>query len=339
MTYDPTFAKDFGIDRTTNIIEQIRRDVVERNESRDIFIAQRRGAGKSTVAIRLAMLLDPNFTLDHVCFTVSKFVDLLTTRQRPGTVLVFDDLGTQEGGSSRKWQRGESQDLADIMQLNRTDGIITIATSLELDRGEKRLRAGFSIMIDPGDKMSDADTNGHGLASRIKLREKIVDVFDGSVKWQYWRYASGGRIVAIDISHPPADFWINKYKAMRDEFLTGVKKRQKDTDDKAANKRKLIADAAASLNIREQSVNPHMSALKWLYGQGAVSFETGVSSHDLHDAIKLCFHSNGTTDSGPRSHTGKWRKSGLADSRRAAFGGDSNWWLTAKGIKLIQSMA
>ena len=83
MSYNPTFASDFGIKKTLNLFAQIRNDVVLRNESWDIFIAQKRGAGKSTVAISLARLLDPHFTLDHVCFTVDKFIGLLTSRLPP----------------------------------------------------------------------------------------------------------------------------------------------------------------------------------------------------------------------------------------------------------------
>lgn len=341
--YAPTFAQDFGIDRTTNIFERIRRNVVVRNESWDIFIAQRRGAGKSTVAVRLGMMLDPYFTIDHVCFTVTKFVALLTSRLRPGTVLIFDDLGTQEGGSSRKWQKKEAQDLADIMQLNRTDGIITIATSLELERGEKRLRAGFSLMVDPGEKLSDADTGGHGLASRIKLRQKVVDVFDGDVKWQYMRYASGGRIVAIDISHPPADFWLGEYKAMREQFLEGIKEHRKDGADDERTATGSCATAVQLADIigtKQRYVKYHKKALQWLYDKGAVSHETGISHIELYETIRQTFHVS--ANSSIQRHLAHWTAGGLAESHRfSGFGKgeggrrDSLWWITEKGIRIV----
>ena len=341
--YLPTFAQDFGIDRTTNIFDRIRRNVVVKNESWDIFIAQRRGAGKSTVAIRLAMMLDPYFTMDHVCFTVTKFVGLLTSRLRPGTVLVFDDLGTQEGGSSRKWQKKEAQDLADIMQLNRTDGIITIATSLELERGEKRLRAGFSLMVDPGEKLSNADTGGHGLASRIKMRQKVVDVFDGDVKWQYMRYASGGRIVAIDISHPPVDFWLGEYKAMRNKFLQDIKEHRKDEIDDERTVRGTGVTAvklAEIIGTKQRYVKYHRKALGWLHDKGAISYETGISHLELYETIKDVFHVKAT--SSIQRHLAHWTAGGLTESRRfSGFekGGtgrrDSLWWLTEKGIRIV----
>lgn len=333
IPYHPTFAKDFGIDCTMNIFRNIRNDVILRNESWDIFIAQKRGAGKSAIATRLAMMLDPNFSMDHVCFTVSQFVHLLTSRQDPGTVLVFDDLGTQGGGSSRKWQKKESQDLADIMQLNRTDGIITIATSLELERGEKRLRAGFALMADPGKKLSNADTGDHGLASRIVMRKKVTNIFDGTTHWQYWRYAAGGRIVAIDISHPPAAFWIGEYKAERDRFLHDIKEGRKDEigDERTPQGTSKTAVALAEmLHIKSGNVPLHLEAMGYLYHQGAVSKASSISHTELYTAVRECF---GIGDSMARRHVLGWRTAGFVNTQRVPSG--SAWWITEKGIMAV----
>jgi predicted transcriptional regulator len=316
-----------------NIFRKIRNDVVYQNESWDIFIAQKRGAGKSAIATRLAMMLDPNFSMDHVCFTVSKFVHLLTSRLQPGTVLVFDDLGTQKGGSSRKWQKKESQDLADIMQLNRTDGIITIATSLELERGEKRMRAGFALMADPGKKLSNADTGGHGLASRIILRKKITDVFDGTTHWQYWRYAAGGRIVAIDVSHPPSDFWMGEYKAERDKFLHDIKEDRKDeieSEITPKGTRIMHAAIAKEMGIHPKKFPVHLEALGWLHTNGAINQATGVSVQELNNAAADIFN---VTPRTAQKYTAYWKTFGCADSKRSQRG--SVWWITEKGIKLV----
>jgi len=334
MSYNPTFASDFGIKKTLNLFAQIRNDVVLRNESWDIFIAQKRGAGKSTVAISLARLLDPHFTLDHVCFTVDKFIGLLTSRLPPGTVLVFDDLGTQEGGSSRRWQKKEAHDLADIMQLNRTDGLITIATSLELERGEKRLRAGFGLLADPGNKLSDEDTRGHGLASRIILRKKRTDVFDGTTRWQYWRYATGGRIVAIDISHPPAALW-RDYIAMRTEFLQRVKKMHKDEEAKQTTTKGIkIAEKeyVAALHTRSADIAKYREVLKWMYDQGAVSKDTAIPHEEVRAKVAEVFlidHRTGVT-----RVIQKWYGAEFARYWKQPRGG-AKIWLLERGIKFV----
>lgn len=338
MTYSPTFFSDFGLQHKFNVFQQIRNDVVKRNESWDIFIAQKRGAGKSAMALRMALLIDPNFTLDHVCFRVSDFVRLLTSRQRPGTVLIFDDLGTQEGGSSRRWQRQESHDLADIMQLNRTDGIITIATSLELDRSEKRLRAGFSLLIDPGTKLSSADTRGNGLASRIVMRKKGVDVFEGTTYWQYWRYASGGRIVAIDISHPPAELW-KEYRMKRDQFLVDVKDKGKDTEDTKRNRHDspplTNKEWSGEMNIRPNRVAPMREIMKQLYDVGAVDKDKGMANLKVKKILKNVL--GYTTDRSCQQTMEKWYNYGFAQNVKAKVDGKNTSvvWLTPKAVKFV----
>ena len=336
--YQPTFANDFGIGNTMNIFDQIRNDVVYRNESWDIFIAQKRGAGKSAVALRIATLLNPDFKLEYVCFTVEKFIGLLTSRQKPGTVLIFDDLGTQEGGSSRRWQKREAHDLADIMQLNRTDGIITIATSLELERGEKRLRAGFTILADPGTKLSNADTHGHGLASRIVLRQKVVDVFSNEVKWQYWRYAPSGRIVAIDVSHPPAKLW-REYKEMRTTFLSQVKEKHKDESEKIMNyDGRSISDArmATILGLkRPEKVRRYRIVLDRMHKLNALDEESGVYTKKI-DEILLNLGMVTTTRSAATARN-ECATAGLIDgARQRGAGSPKKWWVTEKGIKFIK---
>jgi len=138
--WEPLFASDYGFTKPWNMFNFVRDAVVKRNESYDFFIAGGRGSGKSACALSLAKMLDPGFTLDHWCFTTDQFLDIITTKQIKGTVVVWDEIGTQKSGSSRRWQVKEAPDLADILQVTRTDNIFLIGTSLELCRGEKRFR-------------------------------------------------------------------------------------------------------------------------------------------------------------------------------------------------------
>jgi hypothetical protein len=233
-TWNPLFASDYGFTKPWNMFNFVRDAVVKRNESYDFFLAGGRGFGKSASAMSLAMMLDPDFTLDHWCFTTDKFLDLITTRQRPGTTIVWDEIGTQKSGSSRKWQIKEAHDLADIVQVNRTDGLIIIGTSIELSRGEKRFRSGYRVLADPVRKLSNQET-GHGLAIDVEMRVKHTDVFEDETRYKLWRYASGGRIKYIRLYHPPVGIW-QDYQGMRLDFLHDIKKKimygDDDKDDK-----------------------------------------------------------------------------------------------------------
>lgn len=240
--WTPLFKSDFRFSQPFNIFDFVRDAVIRRNESIDFFLAADRGMGKSAAAMSLAMMLDPNFKIEHWCFTQDRFIELITSHQPKGTVVVFDDVGTAEGSSSRKWQNDAAHDLADIMQVNRTDGIITIGTSLQLDRMELRLRAGFRVLCQPVRKLTAQET-GNGMAIDTEMRLRTVDVFDDSVRYKLWRYAPGGRVKFVRLFHPPADVW-NRYQTVRKEFLDGVKARREEKAAAAAERKEKKEDNA-----------------------------------------------------------------------------------------------
>lgn len=223
MTWQPIFSEDYPQFRENqDIFKFIRESVIDRNESWDFFIAQQRGMGKSTIAIALARMLDPNFQVENISFKAADFAEKMTAGMDKGSVLVFDDMGTAQGGSSRKWQASGVHELADIMQLNRTDGIITIGTSIELERSEKRLRSGFRCLISPVEKLSHNQTR-NGLAIDVELRVKSIDVFNDQALFKLWRYSNGGRVKLIRLYHPDVQIW-KEYQVMRGNYLANLKK-------------------------------------------------------------------------------------------------------------------
>ena len=225
--WEPIFKEDYPyLTHNQDIFKYIRDQVVKKSESWDFFIAQQRGMGKSTIAISLAKMLDPNFSINNICFTVDDFADILTSGLAKGSVIVFDDMGTSQGGSSRKWQAKGVHELADLMQLNRTDGLITIGTSIELERSEKRLRSGFRCLISPTNKLADR----RGLAIDVELRVKEIDVFSDHNIFKLWRYTEGGRVKFIRLYHPDALFW-TEYQIMRANYLSSLKPADADFDD------------------------------------------------------------------------------------------------------------
>jgi len=221
--WQPVFKEDFPqFKENQNIFEFIRNAVVERNESWDFFIAQQRGMGKSTIAISIAKMLDPNFSISNISFKAGDFAEKMISGMPKGTVLIFDDMGTAQGGSSRKWQASGVHELADIMQLNRTDGIITIGTSIEMERSEKRLRSGFRCLISPVEKLAHHQT-GNGMAIDVEMRIKSIDVFNDQPIFKLWRYSKGGRVKLMRLYHPDAVIW-QEYQIMRSEYLNNLKR-------------------------------------------------------------------------------------------------------------------
>ena len=279
--WKPLFAGDYQFhSKPFNIFEFVRDAVIRRNESIDFFLAADRGMGKSASAMSLAMMLDPNFKVEHWCFTQDRFIELITSHQPKGTVIVFDDVGTSEGSSSRKWQNDAAHDLADIMQVNRTDGIITIGTSLQLGRMELRLRAGFRVLCQPVRKLTTHET-GNGMAIDTEMRLRTVDVFDDSIRYKLWRYAPGGRVKFVRLFHPPVGIW-NRYQVVRKEFLDGVKARREEKAAASAERKEKKEHNAVEKALKatdkewahEIKVNPmqlsvHRNLLKAIQTDGA----------------------------------------------------------------------
>ncbi|OEU63671.1 MAG: hypothetical protein BA870_10845 [Desulfuromonadales bacterium C00003094] len=295
----------------TDPFAYFRNAVVNRNESWDIFIAQDRGAGKSATAMGMAMMIDPHFTIDHWCFTTERFIELITTPQRKGTVVVFDDMGTQGGGSSRKWNADGAHDLADIMQLNRTDGIITIGTSLELARSELRFRRGFKVLVSPEKKLSNEDTRGRGLATLVDLRIKSTDVFNDEVRYKLMRYAPGGRIKRVVVPHPPVDMWL-KYQGIRDTFLAAVKGGNDEVSEPDKNAGLSNDELRAHLGVTMASTQLYKSLIKSIVKDGFVEGGNDILHKDmLADRIVQMFVPDGDPEQMTKRIRSKLLKSGV----------------------------
>lgn len=237
--WEPVFVDDYDYRTPTNIFKHIRDAVQKKNESWDFFFASDRGFGKSASAMSLALMLDPNFSIRNWCFKSEDYINKIMSPQKKGTVIVFDEVGTAQSGSNRKWQDDGAHELADVAQVNRTDGIITIGTSLQLGRAEKRLRAGFRVLIAPTVKMSNRDTGGKGLAIDCELRVRDVDVFRDTVRFKLWRYQDGGRIKFVRLFHPPVDMW-NAYQTHRMNFLDDLKESMSHSKDDSATAKALL---------------------------------------------------------------------------------------------------
>jgi hypothetical protein len=298
QTWKPLFSSDFSFTTPFNIFKFVQDAVIRRNESVDFFLSGDRGMGKSACAMSLAKMLDPNFTVDHWAFTSDRFIDLITTHHPKGTVICFDDVGTEMGSSSRKWNNDASHNLSDIMQINRTDGIITIGTSLQLSRMELRLREGFRVLCQPIRKLTAQET-GSGMAIDVEMRLRSVDVFDnGSVRYKLWRYCPGGRVKYVRLFHPPVDMW-REYQGARKDFLEGIKAKRAEQAAAAAEKKEKKEENAAiaatkatdrewakEVSIRATDFKIYKNLLKRVDKEwDGSSTETAITKSELTTAI------------------------------------------------------
>lgn len=244
--WTPLFYEDYAFKKDVDILDVIRRRVVDYNESFDFKITGKRGKGKSTVALSLGLRLDPNFSVSkNVGFTAEEWLEKAAHLKR-GAAFVADEMGTRKSGSSHKWMSQENQELSDDTQLNRTDGVIFIATTPDQMRITNRVRDLFSVDVYPERKLKiprfDAAGNldHYDLAIRCILRITQEDPFGqngGNDFLVYPRYAPHGVIKRVILYHPPEDVY-NEYAKGRqhllDELRETAKFRREQKEEKAA---------------------------------------------------------------------------------------------------------
>lgn len=228
-SWEPIFKEDFGLEFTHDPIDYMKHQVFRKNEAWDMRIIGGRGLGKSTVGLSLSLLMKPELldmspqkVLDKCwCFTTEERNNLKKHLKR-GDVLVMDEQGTRNSGSSYKWSSEENQELADSRQVDRVDGVMEIGITLDEMRVVKRVREVYKVEVYPQNKLTSEENGGRGLAIDCIFREITEQPFVKSGgdkhKSRYFRYeGGGGRVTRMTIPHPPVDLW-NEYMKRRRDF-------------------------------------------------------------------------------------------------------------------------
>ncbi len=97
------------------------------------------GSGKSYAALRLAEILDPNFTIDNVCFTVEEFHYHITQANHPkGTVIILDEAGT--AASAREFYTEANKVFGMLLETSRFKNYIYLMTLPDITFLDKKGR-------------------------------------------------------------------------------------------------------------------------------------------------------------------------------------------------------
>jgi hypothetical protein len=96
-------------------------------------------SGKSYSALRIAELVDKDFTLDNLVYSPAEFLKLVKTSEE-GSVIVFDEAGVKI--FSREWQSKMNKALAKIFQIlgyKHLGIILTFPSVMFVDKAVRRL--------------------------------------------------------------------------------------------------------------------------------------------------------------------------------------------------------
>ena len=214
-----------------DIFKLIRHKVVNCNESWDILCTGAKGVGKSSTMLRLAILVDPYYSLSRWAFTTEDLMEM-RNNAKIGNAIVSDEMGTQAALSSQNWQDKKSKAAVDMHQLDRTERIINIGTTLDIGRINNRIRTQYKVIVNIEDKLNDFQTGGNGLGTSCVIRFVEEDPFatndNDMFKRKYFRDRFGRRISRVIIPHPPTEMF-RKYSTMRDDFKRKLKEQKLET--------------------------------------------------------------------------------------------------------------
>lgn len=105
---------------------------IKNNKNFMCFIGGPTGSGKSTSSLRIAQLLDPNFSQDRIVFTPLEFMQLLNGGTlSKGSVIVFEEAGVTM--NNRNWQSTVNKMMNFVAQTFRHRNYIVIFNSPHMD--------------------------------------------------------------------------------------------------------------------------------------------------------------------------------------------------------------
>ena len=145
-------------------------------------------SGKSTIALALANLIDPSFTVNKCCFSGKEYVNILRSVQ-PCECMVWDETGV--GLNSRDAMTKVSKNLTKVFQTMRFKRNAVIMTVPDMSMVDKTARGMVHVIIETKKILS---SYGLGICRILSFKRDIV--FD-KVRVQYPVIQIGKELIKI----------------------------------------------------------------------------------------------------------------------------------------------
>lgn len=132
-------ANNFVYRRVWNLLHHLKMNVV-------FLIVGDVGKGKSTAAMKLAEDIDPLFSVERICFTVTEFLHLINHgdkhgKLRKGAVIIFDEAaGSRDAIDARDSLSHTNKTLSQFTTISRAKQLVIIYCSPLLSQIDKRVR-------------------------------------------------------------------------------------------------------------------------------------------------------------------------------------------------------
>jgi hypothetical protein len=273
----------------------IRRFVYDPCHRRDqhamLAIVGQEGSGKSSVAVRIGELVDPDFSVDNVFWHPAGLLERLDEGVNRGECLVFDEAGVELG--NRSWYESDQIDFNKVLQTVRNQNAAIIFTLPVFQQLDIQAQTRVKGLINLDDRPDEARGLASGRYYRIDVDRTDMGRDDIYRKKPEIRI-NGHRktITKVSFRKPSAGLW-QRYEAGKSAFQAEfyAEKREQFSDG-VAGENEITPQAVADeiINDRDLSefVNQHGHTKEPYIDKDLIELEyPDLSVRDAKKAKKL----------------------------------------------------
>jgi hypothetical protein len=261
-----------GENGAARIFVKTLRNCIEDNRHFVIMIVGKLRSGKSYSALRIAELVDEDFSLNNLVYATDKFIRLVKMSEE-GSVIVFDEAGVNI--FARDWQSKMNKALAKIFQIlgyKHLGIILTFPNVMFVDKAVRRL---FDyILLAEG---FDRERKISFCKAYYNLPENYILGTEILVPFSYIDREHGQKVDASDLvfSRPKlADEYEEYAKQRKDELLTKLEQDILELTTENGNG-KNVKDSDTVLELRIGITKEGIAKLR----------KMGLSEYKLFDSI------------------------------------------------------
>ena len=203
---------DEGKYRVQGVFPYVIRRSLLRGENFVGIITGKTRSGKSFTALRIAMEIDPNFTIDNVVFSAQEFMELLHSgKLKQGSIIIWDEAGV--GIATRDWYSILNKSINYVLQTWGHQSIGLLLTVPDFSFVDSQTRRLCNIYFKTLKLIRSRNV--------ARLKAYYLSPMETSdTKKVRPRYTIGGKkldIEYMEVQKPPTKL-VNKYLKKKEEF-------------------------------------------------------------------------------------------------------------------------
>ncbi len=195
------------------------------------------GSGKSWSAIKLGEQLDPNFSIDNICFTPKEFLERIDKGElAKGSILIYDEAGISFG--ARDFYQDVNKALSYVLQGFRAFNIGTIFTTPNLSFIDIHARKLIHTVLET------ISVNHNESYCIVKWKNLEHNPLYDKTYYKFPRIIRNNRIITVDRIkiYKASDKLLDAYEKKKMAYLKALTKRSIDSIDKDEAKKHPLTD-------------------------------------------------------------------------------------------------